>query len=127
MNTCKIPKNSSDKIQLLNIAELRNGGFNMCKKNISVSIDEYLLETVNSYAKSRYISRSSAIESMLRNVRVIVIEEGAEIIELLHSLDTLLKNGRLSNDDKKCIREVCEGIWLLLNLITGKIQQQEEM
>lgn len=107
--------------------ELRNGGFNMCKKNISVSIDENLLETVNLYAKSRYISRSSAIESMLRNVRVIVIEEGAEIIKLLYSLDTLLKNSRLSNDNKKCIREVCDKIWQLLNLITEKIRQPEEV
>lgn len=99
----------------------------MCKKNISVSIDESLLETVNLYAKSRYISRSSAIELMLRNVRVIVIEEGAEIIKLLYSLDTLLKNSRLTYEDKKSIREVCNEIWLLLNLITEKIPRSEEV
>lgn len=99
----------------------------MCKKNISITLDESLIEKINLYAKSRYISRSSAIESMLRNVRVIVIEEGSEIIKLLYSLDTLLKNSRLTYEDKKSIREVCNGIWLLLNLITGKIQQQEEM
>lgn len=99
----------------------------MCKKNISVTLDESLLKTISLYAKSRYISRSSAIESMLENVRVIVIEEGADIIKLLYSLDTMLKNIRLSNDDKNCIREVCGGIWQLLNLITEKIQYQEEV
>ena len=55
----------------------------MCKKNISITLDESLLETVNLYAKSRYISRSEAIASMLREVRVIVIEEGAEIVRQL--------------------------------------------
>ena len=127
MNTCKIPKNSRDKIQLLNIAELWNGGFNMCKKNISVTLDESLLETINLYAKSRYISRSSAIDSMLRNARVIVIEDGSEIIKLLYSLDTLLKNSRLACEDKKSIKEMCDEIWQLLNLITGEIRQAEEM
>lgn len=107
--------------------ELRNGGFNMCKKNISVSIDENLLETVNLYATSRYISRSKAIESMLREVRVIVIEEGAEIVRQLYSLDGLLKNSKIPREDKKSIEEVCNGIWQLLNLITEKIQQTEEV
>ncbi len=98
----------------------------MCKKNISVTLDESLIQIINLYAKSRYISRSGAIESMLKNVRVIVIEEGAEIIKLLYSLDTLLKNSRLTYEDKKYIKEVCEGLWQSLNLITEKIQQTTE-
>lgn len=99
----------------------------MCKKNISVTLDESLIETINLYAKSRYTSRSRAIEAMLKNVRVIVIEEGAEIVRQLYSLDGLLKNSKIPREDKKSIEEVCNGIWLLLNLITEKIQRTEAM
>lgn len=98
----------------------------MNKKNISVSLDSDILNKVNEYAESRHISRSSAVSYMLDNVRVIVINEGSEILKALYSLDTLLKDRQMSNNDKNKIERTCNQIWQLLNLITEKIQQPTE-
>lgn len=96
------------------------------KKNISISLDEDTLNMINEYAESRHISRSSAVSYMLGNVRVIVINEGSEILKALYSLDTLLKNRQISSDDKTKIERMCNQVWQLLNLITEKIQQPAE-
>lgn len=108
---------------------MRNTGtevLNVAKKNVSVKMDESLIKTIDRYAQSRRMSRSEAMVSMLNNVQIILIHEGAEIMMLLHSLDGLLKNNRISHEDKEKIKGVCEGIWQLLNLITEKSHLPKE-
>lgn len=99
--------------------------FFMNKKNISITLDKRLLEKINTFAKSRYMTRSSAISYMINKVKIIVIQDGAEIVKLLFSIDSLLKNSNLSYEQTQDIERICNRIWQLLNLITEEIQQAE--
>lgn len=90
----------------------------MNKKNISVTLDENLLEIINAYSKSRHISRSSAISHMLSKGQIVIIQEGAELIRLLISIEILLKKEILTCNDKENVERVCNELWQLLNLIT---------
>ena len=98
----------------------------MSKKSISIRIDEKLLKSIDSYAQSRRMSRTQAITSMLKNTKIILINEGPELIKSLYSLDTLLKRCDLERREREKIEGVCNEIWQLLNLITAKIQHQTE-
>ena len=98
----------------------------MNKRNISIKIDETLLDTIDTYAKSRCISRTKAIVSMLNNVQIIIINEGAELLRQLYRIDILLKTQNLDYTEKEKIKGVCEDIWQLLSLITEKIPRQKK-
>ena len=96
----------------------------MQKKNISLKIDEELLNMIDEYAESRYMNRSQAIISMLSSTQIIVLQKGAEIISILHSISTMLTHSTaLSDNDKNTLKGACEAIWQLLNSITQELPQ----
>ena len=92
------------------------------KQNISVRLDKELLDRIEKYAASRNIKRTQAIIYMLESTQIIQLNEGAEIVRLLHSVECALQKKNLNCRDFDKIEGCCEELWRLLNLITGKIQ-----
>ncbi len=93
------------------------------KYNISIRLDAILLNKIDKYAKSRKITRTKAITTLLENTKVIQLDMGADIIKELHSIECFLGKSSLSNQEKFEIERCCNKLWQLLNLITEKIQR----
>lgn len=93
------------------------------KYNLSIRLDADLFNKIDKYAKSRKITRTKAIKTMLENTKVIQLDMGADIIKELHTIECCLAKSDLSNKEKFEIERCCNKLWLLLNLITEKIQQ----
>ena len=93
------------------------------KQNISIRLDFELLKKIDGYAKSRKITRTKAIKTLLENTKVIQLDMGADIIKELHTIECCLGKYDLSNKEKFEIERCCNKLWLLLNLITEKIQR----
>ena len=92
------------------------------KQNISIRLDFELVEKIDKYAKSRKITRTKAITTLLENTKVIKLDTGADIIKELHTIECCLGKSSLSNQEKFEIERCCNKLWLLLNLIIEKIQ-----
>ena len=60
---------------------------------------------------------------MLENTYVVQLNEGAEILNKLHLVECSLSKSNLSNREKANLERACNKLWLLLNLITEKIQR----
>lgn len=93
------------------------------KQNISIRLDFELLKKIDRYAESRKISRTQAIKTMLENANIVQLNEGAEILNKLHLVECSLSKSNLSNQEKANLERACNKLWLLLNLITEKIQR----
>lgn len=63
---------------------------------------------------------------MLSKGQIVIIQEGAELIRLLISIEILLKKEILTGNDKENVERVCNELWQLLNLITEEIQQSKK-
>lgn len=92
------------------------------KESVSIRLDVALLKRIDRYAKSRKISRTQAIKTMLENTYVVQLNEGAEILNKLHLVECSLSKSNLSNQEKTNLERVCIRLWQLLNLIIEKIQ-----
>ena len=92
------------------------------KKTVTLRMEYTLLKKVDLCAKSRHISRSKAIITLLENSQVVVIEEGVEIIKVLNEIDILLKDNQQMKFQN--LERICDELWRLLSLITEKIPQQ---
>lgn len=93
------------------------------KQNISIRLDFELLKKIDRYAESRKISRTQAIKDVLESTNIIQLDEGADIIKELHSIECCLGKSSLSNQEKFEIERCCNKLWQLLDLITEKIQR----
>lgn len=84
---------------------------------ITFRASEQLIRKIDFCAKERNLSRSSAITLLLENSEIYIVPYGLEILNLLTSIDILLKQRECYND----VLEVCNELWRLLSLITESI------